>query len=154
MEQERIFFEFLNEYRDFLHEMIETEQEKLAALVSNELIRIEQSLSQQQLMAKRFESMESKRSSLQRQAGFANLSFTEIINLSEEADRPSLFACFGNITQSIEQIQFLNQKSMGLVRDQMRLMQHQNGHSPKAQQYGRHQETASFSTPSWVEKKA
>lgn len=115
------FYSFLQDYAEFLEDMVKQEQEKLAALVSNELVRIEHSITVQQATAMKFDNMEQKRLKLQAQAGFQGLSFSEIIDQVAVEEQSALQLIFKRIQQALDQIKFYNTKSMNVVRTHINL---------------------------------
>jgi len=148
------FYMFLQEYADFLEEMIEAEKEKLAALVSNELVRIEHSITVQQATAMQFENMEKKRLKLQRNAGFENMTFSEIIEAAREEDQQMLSLVFRRIQQALDQIKYLNSKSMDVVKTHINLSKITT-ESQVNQAYGYSKEQGMINNPkgSLLEKK-
>lgn len=109
-------FSFLEEYADFLAHMVKDEEEKLAALLSNSLPRIEAAISTAQANAKRMENCELSRMRLQEQAGYGAMSFSEIIENAPDEERLSLEALLRRIQGYVDDIKFHNTKSMRVAR--------------------------------------
>lgn len=113
---------FLQEYNAFLAEMSKSEQEKLQALLSNSLPRIEHALSEMQANAKRMENMEAKRLNLQKKAGLGDLSFSQIIEALPEELRAETAALMHNFERHISDIRFHNEKSMSIAHDRVMII--------------------------------
>lgn len=113
------FKNFMEDYTGFLAEMARNEREKLEALNSWNLERIEHSIAASQANAKKLENYEAKRISLQEEIGCADLTFKDIINQSEPADQGRLRQLFERFEKSIKEIRFNNDKSMAVARDHM-----------------------------------
>lgn len=112
-------FSFLEEYADFLAHMVKDEEEKLAALLSNSLPRIESAISTAQANAKQMENFELSRMRLQEQAGYGGMSFSEIIESAPEEESQGLEALLRRIQGYVDDIKFHNTKSMRVARTNM-----------------------------------
>ena len=108
--------DFYEEYAAFLAQVLRDEEEKLQALMSSSLPRIEHSISAAQANTKQMENMELRREMLQERAGFAKLSFREILERIPETEQSAFQALFERIRSYVEQIKFHNEKSMGMAR--------------------------------------
>jgi hypothetical protein len=126
---------FLNEYAIFLEDMIKVEQEKLSALVTNDLVRIEHSITEQQATAKQFENMERKRLVIQADAGYQDRTFSEIIEAVELEKKDQLQTTFNRIQKAISQIKFLNNKAMDVVKTNVSMQMSVSGQQAQ-QAYG------------------
>lgn len=139
------FLAFMIEYADFFDEMVSFEQEKLDALLSYELKRIEQSIASQQAVAMQLSNLEKRRAELQSAAGFADMTFREIIAATQDSRRAEMEALFDRIGKAIEEVKECNKESMDFV--QMNLQTINGGTAPEnraeAQVY-----TAAARTPS------
>lgn len=113
------FVAFMEGYTSFLQRMCEDEKKKLEALSSNELTRIEQSISVSQANAKQLENYEVKRVLLQKQAGFDGLSFRQLIAAAPEEEQSNLWKLFTGFEGKVAEIRFYNDKSMAVARDNM-----------------------------------
>lgn len=112
-------FSFLEEYADFLAYMVHDEEEKLAALLSNSLPRIEKAIATAQANAKQMENYELRRIRLQEQAGYGGASFAEIVEYAPEEEQQSLAALLQRIQNTVETIKYHNTKSMNVARTNM-----------------------------------
>lgn len=118
--QARELFEFLNEYDEFLHRMIADEEEKLRALLSSSLQRIEHALSIAQANAKQLQNMEARREMLQQKAGFAGMSFSEILAVIPEEQSEEGRELFERFDRDVKEIKYRNEKSMDFARGNIR----------------------------------
>lgn len=110
------FIEFMEQYADFISYMESEEQNKLDALLSYNIKKIEQSIASQQAVGKRLEALEKRRMSLQEEAGLGELTFKEILEKVEGGDREKLSELFARFTKSIDHVKYLNSKSIELVK--------------------------------------
>lgn len=116
---EEELFQFLEQYADFLGQMAINEEEKLQALISNSLPRIERAISNAQADAKQMENYELKRQRLQEQAGYGGMTFSEMIDYAPEEEAQSLEALLWRIEDYVGTIKFHNSKSMKVARTNM-----------------------------------
>lgn len=106
---------FFEEYTLFFEEMIEAEKLKLNILLSNDLKAIEENILVQQVNAKRIENMERKRLELFNSLGYNQLTFKEIIQLNHD-ESTVLNNYYSRVEKAINQIKYLNKKSLELIR--------------------------------------
>lgn len=113
-------YPFLEEYAEFLKDMEEVQQEKLNSLLAKDLLRIEKSIVSQQAYAMQFDSMEKKRARLQAESGFADRTFSELIELASDDMREDLRRFFNTIQASILNIKHLNDKATQIADENLR----------------------------------
>lgn len=116
------YFSFMSEYASFLEAMVDTEREKLDALLSNQLKRIEHSVSCQQAVSMQIENYEKRRLQLQTDAGFGDLPFHEMIEQVDSEEQEKLKKIFDRMRKAAEEVKFLNEKSMKLVKVNMQAL--------------------------------
>lgn len=116
VEQAEVFCTFMEEYTGFFEHMAEQEKEKLEALLSYQLKRIEQAISLQQARAMQLDNYEKKRLELQTAAGFDGKTFREIIAATDGTLRARLEKLFERTDAAVQLVQFYNQKSMESVK--------------------------------------
>lgn len=138
-----IFYGFLNEYAAFFEEMVNLENEKLGALLSNNLAAIERSISVHQATEKRLENLERRRAELQTAAGFGGKTFYEIIGLSPAEKKQELQLLFNRVEQAISQIKYLNGKSMAVARDNLQGLAKRQHNTQLAKGYSQSGESGS-----------
>ena len=122
------FHRFMVEYVDFFDDMLEVEKQKLEAMISYDLKEIEHSIATQQATAKKLEQMEKRREEAQRQAGFANKTFKEIIAMVAEEQGSILTQLFDQMEASVKMIRYYNDKSLDVVKLNLQAI---NGVAPK-----------------------
>lgn len=105
-------FVFFEKYASALHSMARDEKEKLGALLSNSLPRIEHAISTAQANAKLIENFENRRIALQESLGCAQMPFPQLIEEIPDTHRLSLSSLFRQIQASVDEIKFTNEKSM------------------------------------------
>ncbi|WMJ82888.1 hypothetical protein ACS3UN_01400 [Oscillospiraceae bacterium LTW-04] len=105
-------FAFFEKYTSALNTMARDEKEKLNALLSNSLPRIEHAISTAQANTKLIENLESKRIALQESLGCSQLTFSQLIEEIPETHKLSLSSLFRQIQSSVDEIRFTNDKSM------------------------------------------
>lgn len=147
MEEYSEFYGFMEEYAGFFEGLVQQEQEKLEALLSNELKDIEQSISAQQAATMRMEKYEKRRMELQNAAGFEELTFRQIIEKAQADQKAPLEALFTRVTQAVDQIKFYNEKSMELVRTNLQLLN--DAVSPEKRQEAQSYQASGTQKESW-----
>lgn len=131
------FVDFIAEYTAFLGQMCLDEKEKLSALASKELAKIEHSISVSQANAKRLENFEAKRQVMQRDAGLEGQTFRQVIDGAPQEAREDLLRMFTQFERNVSEIRFYNDKSMGVAKDSMiEINPDMVLHSPAAQRTG------------------
>lgn len=113
---------FFEEYAEFFAHMAASEVEKLQALISNELPRIEHAISVAQANAMQMESMEQRRQKMQERANVGGMTFSQIIEQAPNEQRGRLQALFARIQESVDGIKQCNGKSMDIANANMRKM--------------------------------
>ncbi len=113
------FVQLMEDYTGFLARMCSDEGDKLAALSSRELPRIERSIAVSQANAKQLENYENRRMAAQQEAGLEGLSFRELIDLAPPHEQSRLWQLFSSFESSVAEIRFFNDKSMAVARDAM-----------------------------------
>lgn len=108
--------DFYEEYAAFLAQVLRDEEEKLQALLSNSLPRIEHAISAAQANAKQMENLELRREMLQERAGCGGKTFREILELVPQEEQAAFQSLFERIQKAVELIKFHNEKSMSVAR--------------------------------------
>lgn len=84
------FYNFMLEYTEFFEETAVKEREKMSALLSDDLKRIEKCLNEHQSTIKKAERFEQDRQKLLDKIGFSGKSFRQIIAMAEGEEREQL----------------------------------------------------------------
>jgi hypothetical protein len=109
----------MTDYTAFLEGMRADENDRLAALSSRELPRIEHSIAVTQANAKQLGNLEARRQVLQAAAGYEGLSFRQVILNAPVDERDRLWRLFARFEGNVAEIRFFNDKSMAVARDNM-----------------------------------
>lgn len=107
--------EFLKKYILFFQEMEQKQEEKLEALATGKIDRIEEMIVMQQALGKQLENMEQARLALFRENGLEAKAFTELIDTAAGTDKRELQELHGQLEKSIGNVRFLNEKCMKLA---------------------------------------
>lgn len=110
------FRDFMIEYTDHFDSMVIQEQEKLNALLSYELKRIEHAIAAQQASSMQLANLEKKRIKMQADDGMSELSFREIIATVDGDRRFELQALFDRMQRSIDEVKRYNAEAMDFVK--------------------------------------
>lgn len=116
------FQTFLQSYVDFLEEMARGEGDKYAAMLTYDHKQMDKIVSQQQAMNMRLGQLEEQREKEQEAAGLGGLSFREILDRLDGAERESFRELSGRFERAILEIKYFNEKSLAFARDGMKLL--------------------------------
>lgn len=116
---QQAFYTFMEEYTDFLERMRKDEQERLSALESRNLQRIESTIAVSQANAKQLENYELKRNSVQQNAGLGGLSFKDVVKAVPADAQRGYSVLFDRFARHVSDIRFLNNKCMSVAKDGM-----------------------------------
>lgn len=108
--------EFFDEYAEALTLMEADEKEKLSALISNSLPRIERAINMAQANTKQMENYEKKRIALQTSIGCGGKTLSELVAVVPVGRRVVLSALLDRIKLAVREINYCNQKSMIVAR--------------------------------------
>jgi len=116
------FYDFMEEYTCFFQDAADLEEEKLAALLSDDLHRIERALMEHQRVTKQIEQYELRRAQLQERLGIGGKTFREIIDLTDGAERQDLKFLFSAFEAAIQCIKHANARSLDIARLNLRIL--------------------------------
>ena len=103
--------------------MLEFEQEKRQALLSDDLDRLEDMIQAQQAAIMKLESLEKQRMEAQAKAGYHSLTAAEIIELLEDSpDRETLERQVNELRQTLEDIRYQNGRSLEIARANIQII--------------------------------
>lgn len=122
LDKKQNYYDFLTEYVDFLEYIASAEDEKLKIILSNKLTELQKSISIQQTNEKKMENMEKKRISLQEEAGFSHMTFSDIVKNSSENIKEQLETLFSRAEAAVSKIKYLNARSMDVLKMNMQMM--------------------------------
>ncbi|MBP0981933.1 MAG: hypothetical protein J5968_06975 [Oscillospiraceae bacterium] len=118
-EQAQEMFLFFEKYVSVLYSIVQDEKEKLNSLTSNSLPRIEHAISVAQANAKQIENFEAKRVALQAALGCEGMTLSQIVEQLPESHAVSVPSLFRQLEKYVDEIRFINDKSMTVARDNM-----------------------------------
>lgn len=118
------FYDFLGEYADFFGEMELFEQQKLTAMLAGKLPEIEQMITAAQANAKKLDNLEQKRMRMQREAGFGEMSMSELAAAAPGERGRQLAEQLKRLSRSVTNIRFYNNKSMSVAESNLRRYAH------------------------------
>ncbi len=112
---------FLEEYAVFFEGLLVDEKSKLQTLMHGELKDIEHTISVQQVNEKKIQNIEKKREVFQAEAGYANLTFKQIIELFEGAEKQQLTEVYQRIQTAVQEVKYYNQKGIEVATTNLKL---------------------------------
>lgn len=152
-ESQREFFDFLGKYTDYLESMVEGEKEKLAAILSNDLERIDHSVAAQQAVSMQMGTYEKRRAQLQSAAGYDTREFRQILKELPEEEQTALGQVFNRMEQAIQEIQYYNGKALEVVKLNLQRFGEGMQNPVKTPGYGPGKEGSGTYTSTLYEKK-
>lgn len=120
LEQFEELIGFLQGYADFFEDIVKVEKDKLSALFSYELKRMEKSMAEQQAVEKQLQNMEKKREEMQEHAQVGGKTFREIAEIATGQEKEKLRELFERIQQAMDEIKLYNGKSLEFVRSNLK----------------------------------
>ena len=103
--------------------MLEFEQEKRQALLSDDLDRLESMIQAQQAAIMKLESLEKMRLEAQESAGYHRMTADEILELLDDGpDRETLARQMAELRQTMEEIRYHNNKAMEIARANLQIV--------------------------------
>lgn len=124
------YFAFLQGYVQELEQMAGQEREKYAALVSYDHQRIDRAVSAQQAANMRLAQLENQRQQEQRLAGLEGLTFQQILDRLEGAQRDRFSQLFTRFGRAVEEIRYYNGWALSFANEGLRIL---GGVAPGAQ---------------------
>lgn len=115
-QQAQELFSFFEKYIAAMHAIAQDEKEKLNALLSNSLPRIEHAISIAQANAKQVENFETKRILLQASMGCADMSLSQLIEEIPEPQKKAMSSLFNQLGKYVDEIKFANDKSIDIAK--------------------------------------
>ncbi len=114
---------------EHLRDMIPQEKEKYQALISDDTQQIEEMVQNQQAAIMKLKSLEAARLHAQEQAGFAERSAEEILELVGDSDKTAVAETFRELRNAAKELRMCNAKAMEIARASAAFHQ---SNSPKA----------------------
>lgn len=118
------FYDFMSEYTDFLEETAEKEKDKLSALLSDDLKRIEHCLNEHQSTIKRTELFEKDREKLQKRLGLGGKTLKEIIESCSDPDEKELLGKLSvRFRAAIDNVKHANKTSLQVAQMNLQIIE-------------------------------
>lgn len=110
---------FLDEYNGFFAKYSNFQKSKLEDVLSNKLIRLDESLKSGEKLQMELNNMENKRLSLLKEQGLEGKSFKEIITLAPTEYKMRMQEIYENVLSNISDSDFHNKKAMSVLEGRM-----------------------------------
>lgn len=115
-------YEFMTEYAGFLRETEKKEQEKLGALLSNDVKHIEKIMNEYQFIITKIESYEQKRTALFESENLGNMTLREAVAQFSGEENKNLRIIHAEINSLVENIKQFNKKSLEIANLNLNIM--------------------------------
>ncbi len=109
----------------------ELEEEKRLHLLSYNIDKANAVLKMQQALTMELENLETKRITAQKNAGFENLTSSEILKKLDSEDRVPLENAFSKLVLAADDLQVLNKISLDIANTELRLIDNISSDLPK-----------------------
>lgn len=123
MENFNEFYSFMLEYTEFFEETAVKEREKMCALLSDDLSRIEKCLNEHQSMLKKTEYYEKQREKLQKEIGLEGKSFRQIIAMTDGDEHDRLRKLYNRFKVAVDNVSHSNKTSLQIAETNMRIIE-------------------------------
>jgi len=118
------FYDFMTEYTEFLEETAEKEKDKLSALLSDDLKRIEHCLNEHQSTIKRTELYEKEREKLQKRIGIGDMTLKEIISgCKDPEEREMLEKLATRFKTAIDNVKHANKTALQVAQMNLQIIE-------------------------------
>ncbi len=123
MEHFEEFYNFMLEYTEFFEETAAKEREKMSALLSDDLRRIERCLNEHQSTLKKTEIYETEREKLQAKIGLGGKSFRQIIAMTDGEEHEQLRKLYNRFKVAVDNVSHSNKTSLQIAETNMRIIE-------------------------------
>ncbi|MCM1227771.1 MAG: flagellar protein FlgN [Clostridium sp.] len=117
------FYSFMLEYTEFFEETAVKEREKMSALLSDDLNRIEKCLNEHQTTIKKTEIYEAEREKLQAKLGLDGKSFRQIMVMTEGEEYDMLKKLYIRFRAAVDNVSHSNKTSLQIAETNMRIIE-------------------------------
>lgn len=117
------FYNFMLEYTEFFEETAAKEREKMSALLSDDLSRIEKCLSEHQTTIKKTEIYEAEREKLQASIGLGGKSFRQIMSMADGEEYNKLRILYVRFRAAVDNVSHSNKTSLQIAETNMRVIE-------------------------------
>jgi len=126
------YYEFMDKYEEFYKTVKQAEEEKLEAILSNDLSKMESSLSAYESIIKQAKQYEEKRMKLCASMGVDGTSFEAVSAHFEGEEKQRLILQKTRFERLIETVNYLNKRSMEISDIQLKYSEELAKKSPEA----------------------
>lgn len=117
------FYNFMLEYTEFFEDTAAKEREKMSALLSDDLKRIEKCLNEHQSTIKKTEHYEYERQKLLEKLGLSNKSFRQIIDMAEGDEREHLKKIYERFKIAVDNVSHSNKTALQIAETNMKIIE-------------------------------
>lgn len=116
------FYDFMQKYTDFYIDISENEKEKMNALSSDDLAKINKILSEYQIYVKKTELYEKRRKELFGKIGIEGKTFKEIVDMETGENHEELEDLFYSFRDAVMSAKEYNMRSLEIARNNIKAM--------------------------------
>lgn len=109
----------MQQYCSQLTEMEATQSRIIRALAAGNLEELQRATAEQQAEMMNLSNMEARRMQVQRELGYADMTFRQIIEVWGGPDKELLNRCYGDIDKLLAQIKFLTSKASEYINSKL-----------------------------------
>ncbi len=113
------FYTFMSQYTEFYFEVAANEEEKMNALSSDNLTKINKILSEYQMFIKMAEQYERKRQQLFKEQGLEGKTFREIIDMETGQSHDELEELFYDFQEAVTVARDFNRRSLEITKNNL-----------------------------------
>lgn len=117
------FYNFMLEYTEFFEQTAVLEREKMCALLSDDLRRIEKCLNEHQSTIKKAEAYENEREKLQARIGLGGKSFRQIMALTDGDEYEALRKLYNRFKTAVDNVSHSNKTSLQIAETNMKIIE-------------------------------
>lgn len=118
--------DFMTEYVDFLKETESKEKDKMEALLSNDVKRVENVITEHQFTIKKMQEFEHRREVLFIDENLENMTFKDIIEIFHGEENKNLKIIYAEFSSLIANIKEFNSKSLEIASLNLKIMDELN----------------------------
>lgn len=115
-----MYYDFMDKYEEFYKTVKQAEEEKLQAIMLNNLTKMESSLSAYERIVKQAQQYEEKRLELCKSMGIDGTSFNSVVSHFEGEEKRKLILQKVRLEMLVETVNYLNKKSLEISDIQLR----------------------------------
>lgn len=109
----------MEEYIQFFEKAQEKQNEKMEALISGQLSRVEETIVMQQALDKQISNMETRRIVFFQDSGYGDATFKTIIDQADKEDQKNLLGLYYRLEKALNSMKYLNQNAMKLAQTKL-----------------------------------